>query len=44
MRTIRRGELYLLKAGQGIDGKPRPIVVVSRDALNGGHSVLAIPF
>ena len=38
----RRGELFLLKPDHL--GKQRPVVIVSRDALNGGHSVLAVPF
>jgi mRNA-degrading endonuclease toxin of MazEF toxin-antitoxin module len=33
----KRGQLYRLK-------DRRPIVIVSRDRLNGGHSVLAVPF
>lgn len=38
----RRGELYRLKADKV--GKPRRIVVVSNDVLNGGQCILAIPF
>jgi mRNA-degrading endonuclease toxin of MazEF toxin-antitoxin module len=44
---LKRGEIYHLK-GTGnateIDGKPRPILIVGRNELNGGHSVLAVPF
>jgi|GEM_PF-1976337 len=38
----KRGDLYRLKSDRV--GKSRPIVVVSRDALNSGQCVLAIPF
>ncbi|MEX0718842.1 MAG: type II toxin-antitoxin system PemK/MazF family toxin [Planctomycetaceae bacterium] len=38
----KRGELYRLKPDAL--GRRRPIVIVSRNRLNGGHSVLAIPF
>jgi mRNA-degrading endonuclease toxin of MazEF toxin-antitoxin module len=38
----KRGELYLLKPDA--TGKRRPIVIVSRDILNRGHRVLAVPF
>lgn len=43
MRRVQRGELYRL-VPRGQHGKPRPVVVVSRDELNSGHSVLVIPF
>lgn len=36
----QRGEIYRLKPS----GKNRPIVIISRDVLNAGHSVLAVPF
>lgn len=39
---VQRGEIYKLKADG--TGKQRPVVIVSRDDLNGGHSVLAVPF
>lgn len=38
----KRGELYRLKSDRV--GKPRIIVIVSHDILNGGHCVLAVPF
>ena len=34
--------MFLLKPDA--ESKQRPIVIVSRDPLNGGHSVLAVPF
>jgi mRNA-degrading endonuclease toxin of MazEF toxin-antitoxin module len=40
--TIKRGQVFVLKPDQ--DGKERPLVIVSHDVLNGGHSVLAVPF
>lgn len=40
--SIYRGQIYFLKPDKS--GKSRPVVVVSNDLLNGGHSVLAIPF
>lgn len=38
----RRGELYRLK-GDDL-GKQRPVIVISNETLNGGHSVVAVPF
>jgi mRNA-degrading endonuclease toxin of MazEF toxin-antitoxin module len=38
---MKRGELYLLKSDPS--GKPRPILVVSKDVLN-KRAVLGIPF
>ncbi|MEX0701673.1 MAG: type II toxin-antitoxin system PemK/MazF family toxin [Planctomycetales bacterium] len=38
----KRGEPYRLKPDAA--GRRRPIVIVSRNRLNGGHSVLAVPF
>ncbi len=43
MNGPKRGELYRLKK-RGADGKARPVLVVSRDALNRGHSLLVVPF
>ncbi|MBS0266191.1 MAG: type II toxin-antitoxin system PemK/MazF family toxin [Planctomycetes bacterium] len=40
--TPRRGQLFWLKADHV--GKPRIIVIVSNNTLNGGHCVLAVPF
>jgi mRNA-degrading endonuclease toxin of MazEF toxin-antitoxin module len=37
----QRGEIYLVPFGQG---KPRPVVIVSRDTLNGGDYLIVIPF
>ena len=42
MRSPRRGEIYLLKGDKV--GKNRPVLVVSPLQLNGGFSVLAVPF
>jgi mRNA-degrading endonuclease toxin of MazEF toxin-antitoxin module len=39
-----RGEIYALKGGPDSGGKRRPVLIISNDVLNGGHSVLAIPF
>jgi len=39
---MQRGQLYLLKPDQF--GKQRPIVIISRNGLNAGHSVVAVPF
>ena len=42
---ILYGDLYLLKGNENDpDDKKRPVLIVSRDTLNGGNSVLAIPF
>lgn len=38
---MERGQLYLLKPDP--EGKQRPVVIVSRDDLNRGHSVVAMP-
>ncbi len=38
----KRGEIYRLKRDQ--TGKSRPVFILSNNALNGGHSVIAIPF
>jgi mRNA-degrading endonuclease toxin of MazEF toxin-antitoxin module len=38
----QRGQLFRLKPDT--QGKSRPIAVVSNNALNGGHSVVAVPF
>ncbi|HEY4761725.1 MAG TPA: type II toxin-antitoxin system PemK/MazF family toxin [Thermoguttaceae bacterium] len=38
----QRGEIYLVPFGQ--EGKPRPVVIVSRDTLNGGNYVIVVPF
>lgn len=42
MAAVYRGQICFLKPDQ--TGKSRPIVIVSNDLLNGGHSLLAIPF
>lgn len=39
---MQRGQIFLLKPDQF--GKQRPVVIVSRDPLNAGHSVIAVPF
>ncbi len=41
-RSPRRAEIYRLKKDPV--GKKRPVLVVSRNELNGGHYLLAIPF
>ncbi len=38
----KRGELYRLKSPPA--AKPRVIVIISREPLNGGDAVLAVPF
>lgn len=43
MGQPRRGEIYRLKPLPPL-GKPRPVLVISRDELNLGHSVVAVPF
>lgn len=40
--TPKRGEVYLEKKDE--TGKARPLVIISNNKLNGGHSVVAIPF
>ncbi len=42
MNKPKWGQLYRLK--HDAVGKPRIIVIVSREEINGGHSVLAVPF
>lgn len=42
MVAIQRAEIYLLK--EDVAGKARPVLVVSRDQLNQGTSVVVIPF
>jgi mRNA-degrading endonuclease toxin of MazEF toxin-antitoxin module len=37
-----RGDVYRLLARGAL--KPRPIAIVSRNQLNNGHSILAVPF
>ncbi|MGW8256123.1 MAG: type II toxin-antitoxin system PemK/MazF family toxin [Thermoguttaceae bacterium] len=37
----QRGEIYNVPFGQG---KPRPVVIVSRDNLNNGDYVIVVPF
>ncbi|MFO1019107.1 MAG: type II toxin-antitoxin system PemK/MazF family toxin [Planctomycetales bacterium] len=39
---IRRGEVYWLKPDA--TGKQRPVVIISREDLNGGHSLVGVPF
>jgi mRNA-degrading endonuclease toxin of MazEF toxin-antitoxin module len=39
----KQGEIYRLKR-RGAEGKARPVLVVSRNELNRGHSLLVIPF
>lgn len=38
---MERGQVFLMKPDA--DGKQRPMVIVSRDDLNRGHSVVAMP-
>ncbi len=40
---MNRGDLFLLKQ-TAENPKKRPVVIVSRDELNGGHSVVVVPF
>jgi mRNA-degrading endonuclease toxin of MazEF toxin-antitoxin module len=40
-QTVQRGDVYLMPFGSG---KPRPVVVVSRDTANGGDGVVVVPF
>jgi len=42
MKSPRRGEIYRLKADSV--GKRRPILIISRTELNGGETVVAVPF
>lgn len=42
MLRIQQGDVYCLFSDDV--GKPRPVVVVSREELNGGDSVVVIPF
>ena len=43
--VCQRGQLFLLLPdADDPEQKQRPVVIISRDDLNGGHSVLAIPF
>jgi len=42
MRTPGRGDVYRLK--QDESGKPRPVVIVSRQQMNAGISVVVVPF
>lgn len=42
MRPPRRGQVFRLKSDPV--GKPRPILVVSIDSLNGGIYLTAVPF
>lgn len=42
MRSPRRGEIYRLKSDAV--GKPRPVLIVSRNELNSGIYVVAIPY
>ena len=37
----QRGQIYFLPFGEG---KRRPVVIVSRDSLNAGDSILIVPF
>jgi mRNA-degrading endonuclease toxin of MazEF toxin-antitoxin module len=41
MRSPRRGEIFRLKSDDV--GKPRPVLVVSRTALNGGYYCVCVP-
>jgi mRNA-degrading endonuclease toxin of MazEF toxin-antitoxin module len=38
---VQRGDVYYAPFGQG---KPRPVVVISRDDLNRGDYVVVVPF
>jgi mRNA-degrading endonuclease toxin of MazEF toxin-antitoxin module len=42
MKSPQRGEIWQLKADKV--GKPRRILIVSRNELNGGDNVVAVPF
>lgn len=42
MHKPKQGQIYLLKKDE--DGKQRPVLIISRSELNGGHSVSAVPF
>lgn len=42
MHKPKWSQLYLLKKND--QGKQRPILVISRNQLNGGHSVSTVPF
>lgn len=42
MRSPRRGQIFRLKSDAA--GKKRPVLIVSRNELNGGIYVLAAPF
>ena len=44
MQNVKRADIYRLKDNGTPYSKPRPIVIVSVDALNRGNSVTAIPF
>lgn len=40
---MKRGELYLVSAGSGYVGKPRPVLIIKDDALAGLGSVVVCP-
>lgn len=40
-RQVQRGDVYFMPFGEG---KPRPVVVVSRDNANMGDCVVVVPF
>lgn len=40
---MKRGEIYLASAGSGYAGKPRPVLIVQDDALEGLDSVVVCP-
>lgn len=42
MMKPKWGQVFRLKTNS--PRKPRPVVIVSREEINGGHSVLAVPF
>jgi mRNA-degrading endonuclease toxin of MazEF toxin-antitoxin module len=42
MRSPRRGQVFRLKSDPV--GKPRPVLIVSIDSLNGGLYLLTVPF
>lgn len=43
MQPVQRGQVYRLTSSDP-NIHNRPVVIVSRDELNGGHSVLLVPF
>ena len=44
MHRPKRGEIYLIDDEEDVNNDGRPFVVISANAINGGHSVLIVPF